>query len=237
MPAAQILALAERAGVGPQASVLDLCCGVAGPGRFAVRELGCGAYLGVDASEEAVQIARERAVGLPCRFEVGQIPPLPVGTFDVVLLFETLLAFRDKRPLLQAVAGALATGGRFACTLEEGAPLTASEREQMPGADTVWLTPVGEMLELLGDAGLEVCWQDECSAAHLASAQRLTAAFAADQDAIAAQIGRSATEALVTSHRLWCAWLESGRVRKFALVIHARRGRLTSGGSGGLTAP
>ena len=51
--ASQILALAERACVGPGVSVLDLCCGVAGPGRFVTRELGC-VYLGVDSSESAV---------------------------------------------------------------------------------------------------------------------------------------------------------------------------------------
>ena len=32
MRASEIRALAERAGVGPGVSVLDLCCGVGGPG-------------------------------------------------------------------------------------------------------------------------------------------------------------------------------------------------------------
>ena len=141
--ASEIRDLAVRAGIGPGVAVLDLCCGVAGPGRFIARELGCD-YLGVDASAGAIEIAREHAAGLPCRFDVGRVPPLPPGPFDVVLLLETLLAFRDKEPLLAAVAAALAPGGRFACTLEEGAPLTAAERDEMPDADTVWLTPLDE---------------------------------------------------------------------------------------------
>jgi len=33
MRAAEILELATKAGIGPGVSVLDLCCGVAGPGR------------------------------------------------------------------------------------------------------------------------------------------------------------------------------------------------------------
>src|SRR5437764_10639308 len=45
MRAAEILALARRADIGSWASVLDLCCGVAGPGRFITAELGCS-YLG-----------------------------------------------------------------------------------------------------------------------------------------------------------------------------------------------
>src|SRR3954468_9664809 len=94
MRASEILALARRAGIGSGASVLDLCCGVAGPGRFIVRELGC-TYLGVDSSPSAIEIARARAAGV-CRFEVARIPPLPSGRFDVVLLLETMLAFPEK---------------------------------------------------------------------------------------------------------------------------------------------
>ena len=85
-----------------------------------------------------------------------EIPPLPPGPFDVVLLFETMLAFPDKEPLLQEISRALPTGGRFAFTMEEGLPLTEAERERMPDADTVWLTPLEEMLALLG-AGRAAC--------------------------------------------------------------------------------
>src|SRR5512132_4208239 len=72
MRAGEIRVLAERAGIAPGVSVLDLCCGVAGPGRFITRELGCD-YLGVDGSASAVDIARQRAKGLPCRFDVAQV--------------------------------------------------------------------------------------------------------------------------------------------------------------------
>src|SRR5215212_12005036 len=67
MTAGEIRALAARAGIGPGVTVLDLCCGVGGPGRFLTRELGC-VYLGVDASASAIGIAGERTGGLPCRF-------------------------------------------------------------------------------------------------------------------------------------------------------------------------
>jgi SAM-dependent methyltransferase len=215
--ASEIRVLAERAGVRPGASVLDLCCGVAGPGRFLTRELGC-VYLGVDASESAVAFARARADGLPCRFVVAEVPPLPPGTFDVVLLLETLLAFRDKETLLEGVARALAAGGRFAFTLEEGPPLSASERASMPAADTVWLTPLEEMHRLLAEMGLAVVWEEDWSESHRQVAQALAAAYAADGTAIAAQIGRRVLDELVTAHRLWSDWLATGRARKLALV-------------------
>jgi len=220
MTAREIRDLGVQAGIGPGVAVLDVCCGVAGPGRFLARELGCD-YLGVDASAGAVAIARERARELPCRFTVAQVPPLPAGPFDVVLLLETMLAFADKDTLVGEVAAALAPGGRFAFTLEEGQPLTERERASMPDADTVWLTPLDELAALLERAGLVLTWQEDHSTAR-DTAQALTDAFAADAEAIGAQVGRRAIDELLAAHRLWIEWLDAGRVRKLALV--AERG-------------
>jgi SAM-dependent methyltransferase len=217
MSAGEILRLARRAGIAPGVFVLDLCCGIAGPGRLITRELGC-AYLGVDFSPSAINIARERADDLPCRFEVAQIPPVPQGPFDVVLLLETMLAFADKQALLEGVARALVGGGRFAFTLEEGLPLTQAERAAMPEADTVWLTPLEEIVSGLERVGLVIGWQEDCREAHRATADALADAFAADGEAIAAQIGRSALDELVAAHRLWSDWLADGRVRKLAVI-------------------
>jgi SAM-dependent methyltransferase len=217
MRAGEIRTLAARAGITREVSVLDLCCGVAGPGRFITRELGC-TYLGVDLSPSAIEIARERAGELPCRFEVARIPPLPPGQFEVVLLLETMLAFAEKEPLLREVSRSLTSGGRFAFTLEEGVPLIAAERAQMPDADTVWLTPLEEIVASLARVGLVVRWQEEFSSSHRAVADSLIDAFAADATEIAAQIGRRALEELLAAHRLWSAWLQEGRVRKFGVV-------------------
>lgn len=217
MRAGEILDLARRAGIGPGTRVLDLCCGVAGPGRLVTRELGCD-YLGVDYSADAVRIAAELAGDLPCRFQVGLVPPVPAGRFDVVMLLETLLAFPDKDPLLAGVAAALEPGGRFALTVEEGDPLVPAEQQAMPDADTVWLIPLPELVDRLARAGLAVTWQEEHSAAHREMVDALVAAFLADEEAIAAQVGRQALDELVAAHRLWSDWLGTGRVRKFALV-------------------
>ena len=222
MRASEIRALAERARIVAGASVLDLCCGVAGPGRFLTREFGCS-YLGVDASASAVALAYERAGDLPCRFEVAHVPPLPTGTFDVVLLLETMLAFPDKETLVEGVSSALPVGGRFAFTLEEGQPLTESERALMPDADTVWLTPLDEMNGALSRHGLAVRWQDDWSRSHRAVAESLIDAFAADATEIAARIGRRALDELLAAHRLWSEWLATGRVRKLAAVAERSR--------------
>ena len=217
MTAGEIRTLAVQAGIDPAATVLDLCCGVAGPGRFLTRELAC-AYQGVDASASAVAVARDRVGDLPCRFAIAEVPPLPAGSFDVVLLLETMLAFDDKDALVHDIAAALRLGGRFAFTLEEGAPLTTAERAAMPDADTVWLSPLDEMAVSLERAGLVVTWQQDHSRAHRAMAQALAGAFAADAAEIAAQLGRRALDELLAAHRLWVEWLDQGRVRKLALV-------------------
>ncbi|HXO25064.1 MAG TPA: class I SAM-dependent methyltransferase [Streptosporangiaceae bacterium] len=204
MRAAEVRRLAHQARVGPGVSVLDLCCGVAGPGRMITAESGCR-YLGVDQSASALATARQLAGELPCRFEV-------------VFLLETMLAFADKDALVDEVARVLEPGGRFAFTVEEGRPLTQQERARMPGADTVWPIELAELTGVLRNAGLTVTWQQEHSSAHHAIATALLHCYRADSPQIAGQIGTQATAELITAHQLWSDWLGNGRVRKFAMV-------------------
>jgi sarcosine/dimethylglycine N-methyltransferase len=233
MLASEVLALAREAGIAPGVRVLDLCCGVGGPGRFIAKELSPD-YLGVDYSASAIEIARQRAAEtarerageIPhdhaaeprCRFEVARIPPIPSGPVEVVMLLETILAFEYKEPLIRKIAAALEPGGRFACTVEAGAPLTAAERAEMPDADTVHLIPLDDLLALLDRAGLTVTHQADHTAAHAATAASLTASFTADAPAIETEIGTEALTDLLTAHRLWTDWMRTGRVRKLALV-------------------
>jgi SAM-dependent methyltransferase len=221
MRAAEIRRVAGRAGIGPSDSVLDLCCGTAGPGRLIAAETGCR-YLGLDSSASALDIARGLAGTLPCRFEQQEVPPLPDGPFDVVLLLETMLAFPDKAALLAEVARVLPHGGRFAFTLEEGPPLTPGERALMPDADTVWLIELVEMALLLREAGLTITWQEQWSASHHATATALLRSFHDDASDIARHIGPPALTHLIGAHELWSDWLGRGRVRKFALVAEKR---------------
>ena len=222
MLAGDILSLARRAGVSPRATVLDLCCGWGGPGRLITRELG-GEYLGVDADPFAVRAAREQVGDLGCRYDTGRVPPVPPGRFDVVLLLETMLAFADKEALLLDVVDALPVGGRFAFTVEEGVPLTSTEREAMPAAETVWPVPLPRLLALLEEAGLEVTWQEDRSSSHLAVVESLAQAFVADERAIAAEVGRDSVKEMLAAHRLWGEWLRSGRIRKFSVVTRRTR--------------
>jgi ubiquinone/menaquinone biosynthesis C-methylase UbiE len=219
--ASEIRTLAHQARIGPGVSVLDLCCGVAGPGRMITAESGCD-YLGVDCSASSLAAARELAGNLPCRFVQAHLPPLPAGRFEVVLLLETMLAFPDKEALVNEVARVLEPGGRFGFTVEEGRPLTSQERALMPGADTVWLIELTELTSVLRGAGLTVNWRQEYSSSHHAIATALQRSYQADSQQIADQIGKQDTADLITGHRLWSDWLGGGRVRKFAMVAEKR---------------
>src|ERR1700684_266364 len=126
MRAAEVRRLAHQARVGPGVPVLDLCCGVAGPGRMITAEWCCR-YVGVDQSASALATARQLPGDLPCRFEQAHLPPLPEGRFEVVLLLETMRAFPDKDAWSGEVARVLEPGGRFAFTVEEGPPLPQQE--------------------------------------------------------------------------------------------------------------
>jgi ubiquinone/menaquinone biosynthesis C-methylase UbiE len=221
MRAGEVRSLAHQARVGRGVSVLDLCCGVAGPGRMIMAESGCR-YLGVDHSASALAIARELASDPSCRFEQAHIPPLPAGRFEVVFLLEAMLAFPDKDALADEVARVLEPVGRFAFTVEEGRPLSEQERALMPGADTVWPIQLAQLTDVLREAGLTVTWRHDCSSSHQATAAALLRCYRADALQIADQIGSRATADLITSHRLWTDWLGSGRVRKFAMVAEKR---------------
>jgi SAM-dependent methyltransferase len=217
MRAAEVRRLAHQARVGPGVSVLDLCCGAAGPGRMITAESGCR-YLGIDHSASALATAKQLAGNLPCRFEQAHLPPLPEGRFEVVFLLETMLAFPDKDALAGEVARVLEPGGRFAFTVEEGRPLTRQERARMPAADTVWPIELAELTGVLCKAGLAVTCRQEHSSSHRAIATALLRCYRADSPQIAGQIGKQATAELITAHQLWSDWLGSGRVRKFAMV-------------------
>ena len=222
MRAGEVRTLARHARVGPGVSVLDLCCGVAGPGRMITAEYGCR-YLGVDHSASSLATAQQLAGSLSCRFEHTHLPPLPSGRFEVVFLLETMLAFPDKDALVSEVARVLEPGGRFAFTVEEGRPLTQQERARMPGADTVWPIELAELTGVLRNSGLAVTWRQEHSSSHHAIATALLRCYRADSPQIADQIGTQATVELITAHQLWSDWLGSGRVRKFAIVAEKQR--------------
>jgi SAM-dependent methyltransferase len=221
MQACDIRALARRAAIDANARVMDLCCGVAGPGRLIAAETGCR-YVGVDYSASALRIAAEGTAGLGCRFIQARIPPVPREPCDVVLLLATFLAFADKRAVIEEVAGVLGTGGRFACTMLIGPRLTRTEQRAMPDADTVFPVPMSDLPAIFGAGGFDLTWQRDATCDHAGTAAALLAAYRADAEHIAGGVGTRAYSELVAAHELWVEWLGSGRVRAVELIAQRR---------------
>jgi SAM-dependent methyltransferase len=118
---AAVAALARRAGLGPGCRVLDVCAGLAGPGRFLAARLGCRVVAVELNPGRAAGAARlTRLVGLDGRVVVvrGDASALPLagGRFDACLSQEGLLHVEDKATVLAECRRVLVPGGRLAFT-------------------------------------------------------------------------------------------------------------------------
>jgi sarcosine/dimethylglycine N-methyltransferase len=223
MSAHEILDLARAAGVDARTRVLDLCCGSGGPALYLAWQTGCR-IVGVDRSSEAIHLARTSAKhqGLDRRatFIVAEAlcPPIGAASFDAVLLYETMLAFEDKRRLMRVVRKLLRPGGRFGLTFEEGRPLSSAERQRVSRGEEVWLIPESAFRVLLEATGFRIRWVEDYTAAHAEVAGRLAAALQSDRELSATTMGSQASNELVMAHERWAEWLSARRVRKLAVV-------------------
>jgi len=88
----------------------------------------------------------------------------------------------------------------------------------MPRSDTVWLASLGDFIALLNECGFAIRGWNEFTTAHQKIASSLADEYQRNSHKIAEEIGRSNLSSLLESHRLWSAWMEKGRVRKYGIV-------------------
>ena len=219
MRAGQILSLARQARVCAEGTVLDICCGSGGPALYVAHHTGCR-IIGVDLSSAGLLQARDGQSRHEVGFVLAEATKLPfAGEFDAVLLLETMLAIEDKAALLSEVARLLPPGRRFGLTLEEGRPLSEQERWHIPAGDRVWIVPAAHFGELSHSTGFRVAWIEDQSRTHAEVATRLAAGLSTYRDPIADEVGAHVCQDLIAAHEHWSDWLQSGRVRKLAVVL------------------
>lgn len=223
MTASEILALARAAGVARDTRVLDLCCGTGGPARFLTETTGCR-LVGVDRSTAAIARARALSYGRRLQpqpqFLVGAAGSLPLAArFDTVLIFDSIVAIKDKAKLLQEVRCLLRRGGRFGLTLDEGLPLSPEEQRPAPEGRHTWLIPEATLLGMLRTHGFAVCERENHSQGHLERACQLLAVFKRERAALIRALGAARYEHLSALYRQWRAWLGGARVRSLAFVL------------------
>ncbi|MGB5133468.1 MAG: class I SAM-dependent methyltransferase [Steroidobacteraceae bacterium] len=106
-------------GLSRSSRILDLGCGPCGPLTFILAAVGCQG-VGVEQSEAALQIGRERALALGIAdllsvqaANLDEPLPFESGSFDAAISIDVVLHLRDRRGMYREVARLLRPGGRF----------------------------------------------------------------------------------------------------------------------------
>ena len=104
--------VADAAGIGPRAMVLDVGCGLGGPAAWLAGNTGC-TVVGFDLMEEAVR--GRRRLFPDARSVVASSDALPFhsGSFDAACCLGVLQMVDGKAAALMQIARVLRPGGRF----------------------------------------------------------------------------------------------------------------------------
>lgn len=161
----QLDILAEKAGIGPDTCVLDVCSGVGGPARYLARHYGCR-VTGLDITASRHEAARRftRMVGLDhlVDFRLGNALDMPfdAGTFDVAISQEAFAHVPDKARLIRECGRIVRPGGTIAFTdIVRRESLTQDARarleREMTFLELESLDGYGKLLEAAGCTVLE----------------------------------------------------------------------------------
>lgn len=120
--------------------VLDVASG-SGYGTRMLHDAGAAEVVGVDCYADAVHYARERYAVPGIEFIQADASDLaPLGTFDVIVSFETLEHLRDPERFLVACVSALRPGGTFFVSSPYRHRLRPDGRPHNPFHVQEWIT-------------------------------------------------------------------------------------------------
>jgi len=147
--------------------VLDLGCGIGGPGRFLADRFGCS-VLGVDLLPLRVEVAEALTAmtGMEDRisYQVDDATELAVAntSFAQVWMLDVGMHIRDKRALFAEIARVLKPGGLMVMHDQTG-PLPPAMRPVMRQAP--YIAPsLPQLIRYVEDAGLRMLtWRDTTS--------------------------------------------------------------------------
>ena len=139
-------------------AVLDIACGT-GFGASILLQGGAARVVGMDISEDAIRMAREK-YGVPgLEFETGDVLriPCPRDSFERIVCFETLEHVRDQDRALEEMSRVLAPGGILVISSPNRELTSPRRRRQDAPANPFHVTEftVAEFLEIL-DGRFEV---------------------------------------------------------------------------------
>lgn len=188
--------LAEKAGIGADTSVLDVCSGVGGPARYLADRYGCRVTgLDVTASRHATAERLTRLVGLGDRvdFRCANALDMPFADagFDVVIGQEAWAHVPDKPRLIAECARVAKPGGRIAFTdIVRRASLTPDASERLRREMTfLALETIDGYADLLSRAGCEVVESEDLGALWAEILRERLAMYRSLQDTTVAKFG------------------------------------------------
>jgi SAM-dependent methyltransferase len=163
-------AMAEYGTVGRDDKVLDIGCGVGGPGRFLVDRLGCS-VVGTDLLDKRIEIAKAltRKTGLHERISYRRADatdlPFRAGAFSLVWMLDVSIHIRNKRALFGEIAHVLKPGGLFVMHEQLG-PLAEAMRPVTRQAPYI-AASLPQLIRHVDEAGLRVLtWRDTTPRVH-----------------------------------------------------------------------
>ena len=154
----------EYGAPGAEDSVLDLGCGIGGPGRFLVDRFGCS-VIGVDLLPLRVELAEALTAmtgmddRVSYRVEDATDLHLPARSFAQVWMLDVSMHIRNKRALFTEIARVLQPGGLMVMHEQTG-PLPPAMRPVMRQAP--YIAPsLPQLIRYVEDSGLRILtWRD-----------------------------------------------------------------------------
>jgi ubiquinone/menaquinone biosynthesis C-methylase UbiE len=111
----------EKMKVRPDAVVLDVGCGSGWASRLLAETASDGRVVGIDISDEMIQVAREASTGCPnVEFRVASAEKLPFGNgeFTDAFSMESLYYYADMDVALKEIHRVLNAGGLFVTVVD-----------------------------------------------------------------------------------------------------------------------
>ena len=167
--------MAERLGIEPGATTLDVGSGTGIFLPFLMRKLGSqGVLVALDYAEEMLRKAQGKYFDASICYLQGDVLSLPFGTeiFDVCVCYSSFPHFQDKPKALSEINRVLKEGGRLIICHTSNRDAINRVHHQIPAVANDTIPAEGELKPMLERAGFTDITINDDVTSYLAKAQK-----------------------------------------------------------------